>query len=121
MGNRFLRIAVIYILIGVVLGIVMSGSGDFTLRPVHAHINLLGWATMALFGLWYRSAPEAGQTTLAKVHFWLHNIALPILMVALTLYLQGNKAIEPVLALSSIAIAIGLLCFAVNMWKFTRE
>lgn len=66
MGNRFLRLAVIYVLLGVTLGIVMAASHNFTFRPVHAHLNLLGWASMALFGLWYRSAPAAAETRLAK-------------------------------------------------------
>ena len=69
MGNRFLRVAVIYVLLGVTLGIGMAGSHNYAFAPVHAHLNLLGWASMALFGLWYRSAPAAGETRLAKVHF----------------------------------------------------
>ena len=119
MGNRFLRLAVLYILVGVSLGIYMAASENHTLRPVHAHLNLLGWATMALFGLWYRSAPTSGETRLAKVHFWLHNIALPIQMVTLAMFLNGNTAIEPVLGVASVVMGIGLICFAVNLWKHT--
>lgn len=121
MGNRFLRLAVIYILLGVTLGIVMAASHDYTFKPVHAHLNLLGWASMALFGLWYRSAPAAAETRLAKTHFWLHNIALPIQMATLAIYASGNTAVEPVLALASVAIAIGLVCFAINLWKHTQS
>ncbi|MDO8771834.1 MAG: hypothetical protein Q7K57_24600 [Burkholderiaceae bacterium] len=119
MGNRFLRIAVIYILFGVSIGIFMAASHDYTLKPVHAHLNLLGWASMALFGLWYRSAPAAAETLLAKVHFWLHNIALPIQMITLAMYVGGNQAVEPVLALASAVIGVGLVCFAINLWKHT--
>lgn len=121
MGNRFLRIAVVYVLLGVSLGIGMAASHDYTLRPVHAHLNLLGWASMALFGLWYRVAPAAADTRLAKVHFWLHNIALPIQMITLAMYLGGKESIEPVLALASVAIGIGLVCFAINLWKHTSR
>ena len=120
MGNRFLRLAVIYAVLGVTLGIVMAAGHDYTLKPVHAHLNLLGWASMALFGLWYRSAPAAGETRLAKVHFWLHNLALPVQMTTLTIYLHGNTSAEPVLALSSVVIGVGFLCFAINLWKHTR-
>ncbi len=119
MGNRFLRLAVLYILLGVSMGIFMAASHNYTLKPVHAHLNLLGWATMALFGLWYRSAPASAETRLAKVHFWLHNIALPIQMVTLAMFLNGNTAIEPVLAVASVVVGIGLICFAVNLWKHT--
>jgi len=119
MGNRFLRLGVVYILLGVSLGIFMAASHDYTLKPVHAHLNLLGWASMALFGLWYRSAPAAARTRLAKVHFWIHNVALPVQMLALAVFVGGNSTIEPVLALSSAMIGVGLICFAVNLWKFT--
>ncbi len=119
MGNQFLRLAVIYLLIGVTLGIVMSAGSDYTFRPVHAHLNLLGWASMGLFGLWYRMVPAAAETRLAKVHFWLYNIAFPVQMITLTMFLQQNKAIEPVLALASVAIGLSLICFAINLWKHT--
>jgi len=121
MGNRFLRLAVVYVLLGVTLGIVMAASHDYTFKPVHAHLNLLGWASMALFGLWYRSAPAAAETRLAKVHFWLHNIALPIQMTMLAMYANGNKTVEPVLALASVVMGIGFACFAINLWKHTGE
>ena len=121
MGNRFLRLAVIYVLLGVTLGIVMAASHNYTLKPVHAHLNLLGWASMALFGLWYRSAPAAAETRLAKVHFWLHNIALPIQMTMLAMYVNGNNSVEPVLALASVVMGIGFACFAINLWKHTGE
>jgi len=119
MGNRFLRLAVIYALFGVCLGIIMAASHDYSFRPVHAHLNLLGWASMALFGLWYRSVPVSADNLLAKLHFWFYNIAFPIQMITLTLYLNGNTAIEPVLALASIAVGIAFLCFAINLWKHT--
>ena len=121
MGNRFLRLAVIYVLLGVTLGIVMAASHNYTFKPVHAHLNLLGWASMALFGLWYRSAPAAAETRLAKVHFWLHNIALPIQMTLLAMYVKGNNSVEPVLALASVVIGIGFACFAINLWQHTGE
>lgn len=121
MGNRFLRIAVIYILIGVTLGVGMGITKDFTLRPVHAHVNLLGWASMALFGLFYRSVPGAGLTRLARVHFWLHNVGLPIQMISLAMMVYGATAAEPVLAGSSLVIVAGILCFAINLWKHTAD
>lgn len=39
---------------GMGLGIWMGIAHDFTLAPVHAHINLLGWVTLSLFGLYHR-------------------------------------------------------------------
>lgn len=119
MANRFLRIAVLYVLVGVTLGIVMAASKDHRMAAVHAHINLLGWVTMALFGLFYRAVPAAAGTKLASAHFWIHNVALPIQMGTLAMVVGGNESVEPVLAIASVAIAVGLVCFAINLWKFT--
>ena len=46
--------AVIYALLGMVMGETMAASGDHSLMPVHAHINLLGWVSLALFGIVYK-------------------------------------------------------------------
>ena len=119
MGNKFLRIAVIYLLVGVTLGIFMAAEHNYQYRPVHAHLNLLGWASMALFGFFYLAVPAAGTTKLAITHFWIHNVALPIQMITLAMFLNESKIAEPILASASIAIGIGLICFAINLWRFT--
>ena len=49
-ATTWLKLAVLYLIVGVGLGIAMGATENFTLRPVHAHLNLLGWTTMALGG-----------------------------------------------------------------------
>lgn len=115
-GIIWLKLAVVYLICGIAMGIAMGASENFTLRPVHAHINLLGWTTMALAGLIYTVFPAAGASRLAKAHFWLMNLSLPVMMVALALLLFGNASVVPVLAISEIAAAIGVLAFAVNIF-----
>ena len=115
-GAPWLKSAVLYLIAGIALGIVMGASENFTLRPVHAHINLLGWTTMALAGLTYSIFPAAAQSRLARVHFWLANVSMPVMAIALTLLLTGTKEIVPVLAASEIAAALGVLCFAANLF-----
>ena len=104
-------------MIGIALGNVMGATMDFHLAPLHAHINLLGWVAMTLFGLFYRVVPAAGATKLAKVHFWVHNIILPIQMVTLFMELQGNHAVAPVLGLASVIMGLNFVLFAINLWK----
>ena len=50
-SNNFLRLGVLSALVGMSLGVWMGANQDFVLRPVQAHINLLGFASMMLFGL----------------------------------------------------------------------
>ena len=88
--HHLAELSVLYLIFGVSMGIAMGASQNFTLRPVHAHINLLGWTTMALAGLIYSVFPKAGESRLARLHFWLMNLALPVMMVALAL-----RAVRP--------------------------
>jgi hypothetical protein len=115
MGTRFIKIAVLYFAVGVSLGLGMGMTNQFTFMPVHAHINLLGWASLALCGVIYSLHPAAGETKLAKWHFWLHNLGLPPLMVALAFLLTGHEAAGPVVGITSTMVAAGILLFVVNV------
>ena len=92
MGLNFLRIATLYLIVGVLMGFVMGITEAFQYAPVHAHVNLLGWASLALVGVIYHLYPAAAETRLARVHFWLHNLGLPVFMVSLAVMLAGNPA-----------------------------
>ena len=115
----FLRLAVLYLIAGVSLGIFMAASHDHTMHPVHAHLNLLGWVTMALFAFFYRAWPEAAASRLAKVHFWVYVPAHFVQMVALAALFRGVTAIEPVLGVASFLVGGAILVFAVTVWKYT--
>ena len=65
----FLLLATVLLVCGAVLGITMGMKQDFQLTPVHAHLNLAGWASLALFGLTYRAYPQLASTKLAGLHF----------------------------------------------------
>jgi hypothetical protein len=110
------KLAVIYLIAGIGLGIAMGASQNFTLRPVHAHINLLGFTVLALAGLIYSVFPAAGASRLARIHFWLHNLALPVMMVALSMLLLGHEAFVPLLITGEFVAAAGVLVFAANVF-----
>jgi hypothetical protein len=110
------KLSVAYLIVGVGLGIGMGASGNFALRPVHAHINLLGFTVLALAGLIYSVFPEAGTSRLARVHFWLHNLALPVMMGSLAAMLLGYPGAVPALVVSEVAAAAGVLAFAANVF-----
>ena len=48
MAIRFLKFAVVYLMLGMGMGMAMGITHHFEYAPVHAHINLLGWASLAL-------------------------------------------------------------------------
>lgn len=120
MSNWYFRLAVLYFVAGVSLGIFMAASQDHSMFPVHAHLNLLGWVTLSLFGLYYRALPSAATSRLAKVHFWIYVPAHLVQMVLLFTKFRNHPEVEPALAGASILVSVGILCFAAVVWQHTR-
>lgn len=124
LSNAFLRLAVVFILIGVSLGYYMGATQNFTASPVHAHINLLGWVSMFLYGLFYRANPEAAEGWLPKVHFWVALVGFLIFMPALAIEVLQ---IQPALTFARIGlvagptvVVIGMVLFAIIVFGATR-
>ena len=65
-SRNFMVIGVAYLVLGIVLGMYMGGSGDHSLAPLHAHINLLGFTLMTVFGLVYRVIPAMAATSCGR-------------------------------------------------------
>ena len=104
LANRCIRIAGLYLLLGMAMGIGMGASENFTLRPVHAHVNLLGWVTLSIVAGVFKLWPQVAQTRLAHAFFWTYNLALPTMMGALTVFLFGHEQALPVLVIGEIGM-----------------
>ena len=115
MGLRFLKIAVVYLFVGALLGLIMGITQQFVLAPVHAHLLLLGWASLALAGIIYHLYPAAATTLLARIHFWVHNVGLPVFMIALGMLLTGHESAGPAVGISASVVLIALTIFATNV------
>ena len=59
------RTAVVFGLAGMAWGIFMAASRDHSSMPAHAHLNLLDWVSLFLFGIYYRMHPTADLSRLA--------------------------------------------------------
>lgn len=114
-AQRWIVAAILYLCVGVAMGVYMGASHDHSLSPVHAHVNLLGWVTLALIGIIYHFFPVAGASRLATVQFWLHNVALVVMMAALAVYLRGNPGLEPAIAAGSLGVLVSVFLFAGNV------
>jgi uncharacterized membrane protein YgdD (TMEM256/DUF423 family) len=106
---KFLLLAAVALSIGVGMGIYMGIAHDFSLAPVHAHMNLVGWASLALFGITYKLYPELQESWPAKLHFAL--AAPAAILFPIGIYMSINHA-QPLLAIaSSLVWALGVLLF----------
>lgn len=115
----FLLLATLLLLGGAGLGIEMGMSEDFRLTPVHAHLNLAGWASLALFGLVYRVYPQLAQTRLAPFHFFVSASSAILLPIGIGLAVLRN---QPGLAIAaSLLWVLGVLLFLIQLTSLLRR
>jgi cbb3-type cytochrome oxidase subunit 1 len=117
-AKRFTKMALIYLALGVVMGVVIGTQPDF----VHIHLNLLGFMTMFIAGVAYHVLPRFNSRPVpwpggVKYHFLLHNTGL--LGMAST-HLAGGLWSGGILHAAFVGFALmtgaGLLIMAYNLY-----
>jgi peptidoglycan/LPS O-acetylase OafA/YrhL len=115
-AKSFMRFAVIFGVIGMVMGIGMGASHDFSLAPTHAHINLVGWVTMFLAGLFYRTHPES-EKPLGRLHLLLAVLGLFILATGIAGIAYNQSWGEPMAIGGSLLTLAAMLVFAFAVFR----
>ena len=99
---------------GMVWGLVMAITKDHATLTGHAHLNLVGWAGMAIMGTFYALLGEARiPRRLAWTNFGLSLVGVAILAPALGALYKGVAVAEPLAAVGSIISLLGMLSFVV--------
>ena len=117
----FIRFAIIYFLIAILLGLHMSVAGPvYPWMPIHAHFNLLGWMSMMIYGVGYHILPRfSGKPLfsdgLAMAQLWLANIGL--VGMAAGWWVRSENGSNTVLLIFSLVESLAIVFFAVNMLK----
>jgi len=114
-------VAPIYGLIGMIWGSYMGVSGDHTMAPAHAHLNLLGMVINGMMGAFYAFAGDHISKRLAWASFGLWNVGILVLIPILTIILTGNEAIAPFIAIGEISAILGMVAFLANVARLWRR
>lgn len=121
-SNLFLRVGVLALLIGVGIGMWMGGSGAFEFRHTHAHVNLVGWASMMIFGFFYRLFPAASQGWGARVHAALAIPGLALMVVGMIGTARADDLTFLLIKIvGELLMALGVVTFAIIVFKATRR
>lgn len=112
-GLLFFASGVVYVTLGMLWGIHMGIAQDFSLAPAHAHLNLVGFVTMALAGIFYQLTPRAAASRLAQVHFALATLGVWTMVPGIVLALTGLG--EGLAIAGSLATLAAMLVFLVNL------
>jgi cbb3-type cytochrome oxidase subunit 1 len=74
--------------VGMIWGAVMGATQDHSLSPAHAHLNLLGFVTLAIMGMFYAVSPGLAGKRLAWVNFALSTAGVLLFAPMLALVLR---------------------------------
>jgi hypothetical protein len=101
------------------LGIYMCIRPASSLEPVHAHINLVGFARHRIFGVAGRAFPGLATDKLAKMQFSTFVAGALLLMIGIALSIWAQ--IEIAVIVGSILLLIGALVFAVMALRISAD
>jgi hypothetical protein len=111
----YVVIGALWLVTGMTFGIVMGASHNFGMMPIHAHINLVGFACHSIFGMAYRQWPAMKTSGLAPLQFWIFVLATPTTLLGLYFTLTGGPLL-PTIA-GSMALLLGAILFLVMIWR----
>jgi hypothetical protein len=106
------RLAVCFVIAGIAMGIGMAASQDHSLMPAHAHLNLLGWVSLFLFGIYYERRPALDRSRLARIQVGVWSVGTGVLTIAVAAIHLGYTAADPIAGVASLAVLAAMLMFA---------
>ena len=111
------RAATVFALCGIAMGIAMAASRDHSVMPAHAHLNLLGWVSLFLFGIYYKMNPatDAGRLALVQASAW--SFGTVVLTIAVAAIHLGYEAADPLAGIASIVVLSAMILFAVLVFR----
>jgi hypothetical protein len=111
------RLAVVFVLVGIAMGIGMAMSQNHAIMPAHAHLNLLGWVSLFLFGIYYERRPRLDVSRIALVQVTLWSAGTVVLTVAVAAIHLGYKAADPLAGIASLVVLAAMLLFAYFVFR----
>lgn len=122
-SKAFLKASLVWLTLGVLLGLTMAVRPTLVIyRPVHAHLNLVGFVSMMIFGVAYHVIPRftghpLHSRPLATAHWWLANAGLLLLVCGLAAQVRAERVAPVLLAVGGTLSAAGMLAFVYNLWR----
>jgi peptidoglycan/LPS O-acetylase OafA/YrhL len=114
--RTYVAIALLWAVIGMLLGLYMGIAADNKLLVTHVAIMLNGFVTLAIYGMLYRLWPALKKSTLARIQFWVAVISVAGIVVGSYFYATNGSV--PLVASASI---IFIVSAAMMAWLFIAQ
>ncbi|MBS0527152.1 MAG: hypothetical protein JSS04_26225 [Proteobacteria bacterium] len=114
------RGAVLCVIAGMAWGLQMAISDDHSAFPAHAHLNLVGWVSLFLIGIYYRLHPALERARSAHLQVWSWLVGTVVMAIGVGLVHTGTEAGEPLAAAGSLMVFVSMLLFAWLVFRSER-
>lgn len=112
--------AVLCVIAGMAWGLHMAMSQDHSAFPAHAHLNLVGWVSLFLIGIYYRLNPALERARSAHLQVWSWLVGTVVMAIGVGLVHTGTLAGEPLAAGGSLIVFASALLFAWLLFRTER-
>jgi hypothetical protein len=106
------KAAVLFVIAGMIWGLQMAISDNHSTYPAHAHLNLLGWVSLFLIGIYYRLHPALERSKAAMVQIWIWIAGTIVQAIGVGMIYTGRPAGEPAAGGGSFLLLASVLVFA---------
>ena len=115
----FFAVGILCMIAGMLLGMHMGATNNITLAPAHAHLNLIGWASMALYGTFYALEGPTIVKRLAWANFIVSTIGVLVMIPSLAMFLLNGNDPKwvPFMSAGGGIVALGALIFAMSVFR----
>jgi hypothetical protein len=120
--RRYIRVAFIYLSLGLLLGAWMLAFGSDNFLFVHTHVLLIGFVLFLIYGIGFKliptmffGLPRVVHIGWAEIQFWLANVGLAGLLVGAVM--PAGLGLDRIAVLFGLVEAAAGILFAVLMGK----
>jgi len=114
--RTYVAVALLWALVGMLLGLYMGIAADNKLLVMHVAIMLNGFVTLAIYGMLYRLWPALKKSSLARAQFWIAMIGAAGIIVGS--YFFATSGSVPIVATASVLFVVGATLMA---WLFIAQ
>lgn len=112
MPSLHFRTSVILALVAAGLALWMAATHDFRALPAEAALNVLGWGSFMIYGLYYLMVPGAAGG-LARLHYFVALIGVVVEALGIAGTEWGNPFFDPFRIIGAFIVAVGFVLFAI--------
>lgn len=113
-------VAALILVLGMIWGLAMAISQDHSTLTAHAHLNLLGWVSLFLFGLFYRLHPALDAARVARLQVLIWIAGTIVMVIGVAMIHMGKHEGEPLAGAGSIMVLASVVLFVWQVIRFER-